>query len=53
MSESSNTDKDNTPKYQGNEIPLAIKIVWTVFFIWLVYYLISYSIPNLAEWLGK
>ena len=48
-----NTPKESneTPKYQGNEIPIAIKIAWVVFVVWLIYYMVKFAFPDLSNWI--
>ena len=45
-------DKDKN-EYQGNTIPLVIKILWAMLVVWIFYYLIKYMIPDLREWMNK
>lgn len=39
--------------YVGNVIPRWLRLVWTVFFLFGIYYLASYMWPDLKIWLGN
>ncbi len=36
--------------YQGNKVPLFIKIAWIVLIVWLIAYLIYFALPDLMQW---
>lgn len=38
-------------EYKGNNIPFVIKLVWIILISWAVYYLFSYSLPDIKNWL--
>lgn len=36
---------------EGHRVPLVIKIAWTVLITWAIYYLFTYSLPDLKNWI--
>ena len=38
---------------EKTKIPLVIKMAWSVLFIWMAFYLITYALPDLMEWIQK
>lgn len=36
---------------EGHGIPLFIKIAWLILVIWGIYYLLTYSLPDLKNWI--
>lgn len=37
--------------YRGNVKPRVLRFAWTVFFIFSVYYIAKFAVPNLVEWM--
>ena len=53
---SSNSEHESTEQEhhgEGHGIPSFLKLVYVVFISWAIYYVVSYSIPNLSTWLAK
>lgn len=38
--------------YEGYRIPLALRLLWLVFFIWGGTYLIKWLLPDLQNWMA-
>ena len=43
-------NEDKVPTYQGNQIPLFIKIAWIILITWIIGYLAVYAWPDFKSW---
>ncbi|MEZ4751808.1 MAG: hypothetical protein R3B54_14610 [Bdellovibrionota bacterium] len=39
--------------YVGNKVPRVLRLAWTVFFAFMLFYLIKYAWPSLQEWMSR
>ncbi len=55
---------DNTPQspgpketdqlvYKSNQVPRALRLVWTLFFLFSIFYMMQFAWPDLREWIQK
>lgn len=40
-------------KYTGNRFPRVLRLAWTLFFIFSLYYLVANLLPDLKEWWAR
>lgn len=52
MNQENKENQDNEPIYQGNHIPVVLKIAWVIFVIWMISYIAINTIPDLKNWLN-
>ncbi len=50
--QSSGSEKDCL-RYRNNHVPRFLRFAWTLFFIFLIYYLGVNALPDLAVWIKK
>ena len=48
-----NLTEQDYQKGEGHIIPLFVKIIWPIFFIWTLFFFFSYVLPDLKFWLLK
>ena len=53
MEKEQQTEKDFQKYVHQHKVPVFIGMVWTILFIWGIYYLITWSIPNLKVGLAN
>jgi hypothetical protein len=37
---------------EGHHFPFFLKIAWTILICWGIYYLFTYSLPDLKDWVN-
>lgn len=45
------SDQKENVVYRGHKIPFVIIVAWFILILWIVFYLVSFALPDLKNWL--
>ena len=45
--------QEESHRYIGNRIPVFIKIAWFILIIWIIWYMVYYTVPDFKYWITK